>query len=755
MYWADQIAQELKKRNLSLEWIDDMKTPSGFAHVGSLRGPLLHSLMYRCLTDAKIKTKFSFVINDFDPADELPPEYKESLKQYLGFPLCQVPSPDKNFDSLGSFLADDFIKTFKELGVEAQILSSWDLYHQGKFDEVITIALNNAEKIQDIYCQMSGSKKKEIGWLPFQVICEKCGKLGTTKVYKWDKKLVYYRCEPDLVKWAHGCGYEGKISPYGGTGKLPWKVDWPAHWKILGVTVEGAGKDHGSAGGSYDIAMELCDKVYHFQKPYKFVYEFLLVSGQKMSSSKGLGFKAHDLTKILPPNVTRFLFTRTDFRQAINFDPGGNTIPDLFDEYDRCCLEYWHRGKKSDFGRIFELSQVDPKKSEKPVEERFRQVVQWIQMPNMAKKLAQDSALKRRAEYAKIWLEKFAPEDEKFTVKDELPQEAEKLTQLQKKLLVKIGVEIDKKWEAEDFQQKIYQWGKELGLTSKETFQSIYLVLLGRDHGPKAAWLILSLDKEFVKKRFEEVALKKPRTEKQMALISEEKVKDVYKNIYYIDPEVKAKFPGMKTGIAIIEGVTIKKRDNQLEKEKQELIKQLSKLTTEDMGRISSIVAYRKIFKAFGIDWHSRHPSADALLRRVIQGKGLYNINTFVDAYNLAVLESKIALGAFEYEKVSYPVVLRLAKEGEKAYLLGDTEPTFIKEGEMVYADQDRILTLDLNYRDNDYTKVTEKSKNIVLFADGCPGISDEEVMMGLEKGIEYTMRHCGGKLKIKEVISQ
>jgi len=86
--------------------------------------------------------------------------------------------------------------------------------------------LDNAEKIQDIYQKVSGSQKKEAGWLPFQVICEKCQKLGTTKVFAWDGKEVSYKCEPNLVKWAVGCGHEGKISPFGGNGKLPWKVDW-------------------------------------------------------------------------------------------------------------------------------------------------------------------------------------------------------------------------------------------------------------------------------------------------------------------------------------------------------------------------------------------------------------------------------------------------------------------------------------------------------------------------------------------------
>ncbi|MFH0864142.1 MAG: lysine--tRNA ligase [Candidatus Gottesmanbacteria bacterium] len=509
MYWADKIAQEFKKRHLPLEWVDDMKTPSGFAHMGSLRGPVTHSLVYRALQDVGLKVKFTFVINDFDPADELPPEFKETLKDYLGFPLRKVPSPNKKYDSLGSLIAQDFITSFRTLGVEAEILSSWDMYHQGKFDNVIKIALDNSGKIQDIYRQVSGSQKKESGWLPFQVVCQKCGKLGTTKVTDWDGKEVTYECLPDLVKWASGCGYKGKVSPFGGSGKLPWKVDWPAHWKVIGVTCEGAGKDHGSAGGSYDIALKLCDKVFKYPSPFKFVYEFFLLGGQKMSSSKGIGFKAHDLIGILPPNVARFLFVRTDYQQAINFNPDGYTIPNLFDEYDRCAKEFFAKGRKSDFGRSYELSQTNPKQPEKFVDIRFRQIAQLIQMPNMAGKIKNNPQLVERAKYAKIWLENFAPESEKFSIKNDLPNEVKKLNQTQKLLLKRITAEIDKKWEAEDFQKEIYNWGKELGLSSGETFQTIYLSLIGKDHGPKAAWLILSLDKEFVKTRFEEVANQK------------------------------------------------------------------------------------------------------------------------------------------------------------------------------------------------------------------------------------------------------
>ena len=54
--------------------------------------------------------------------------------------------------------------------------------------------------------------------IPFNPICEKCGKIGTTLAYEWDKKkeIVKYKCEENLVEWAKGCGYEGEVSPYNG-----------------------------------------------------------------------------------------------------------------------------------------------------------------------------------------------------------------------------------------------------------------------------------------------------------------------------------------------------------------------------------------------------------------------------------------------------------------------------------------------------------------------------------------------------------
>ncbi|MFZ5932533.1 MAG: lysine--tRNA ligase [Patescibacteria group bacterium] len=519
MYWADKIAESIvSSKKFKPYWVDDMKTLSGFAHIGSIRGPIIHDLIYKSLKANGQKVKYTFVFNDFDPIDSLSSDLKEKFSNYMGVPLRAAPSPQPGYKSFADYFCSNFREVFKTLGIEAEFLSSWDMYHEGKFDEVIRVALDNTEKIQDIYKRISGSQKKEQGWLPFQVVCENCGKLGTTKVYAWDGKEVSYRCEPNLVTWAQGCGHEGKISPFGGTGKLPWKVDWPAHWRVIGVTIEGAGKDLASKGGAYDIAMEISEEVFGYSRPYKLPYEHFLIGGRKMSTSKGLGLRARDWIKMVPPEIGRFLFVKSNYREALEFNPFGTmAIPDLFDEYDRCWKAFVE-GSDETLARTFELAQIKRTPPKKDLFlPRFKDVANYLQFPDvvLAKKFAEIKGaeltkeelgiLAEREKYAKVWVEEYAPAEYRVGMSEELPKEASKLDREQKEFLSRVANLLEKMKDPGSLQQELYKVAKKGGEV-KKAFAGIYLAMIGQDHGPKAAWFLLSYPKEKVIKRLKEAS---------------------------------------------------------------------------------------------------------------------------------------------------------------------------------------------------------------------------------------------------------
>ncbi len=520
MFWADQLIHNLNKK--SHHRVDDMKTPSGHAHAGSLRAIATHGIVYEAMKKAGFDVDFTYVVNDMDPMDGLPVYLdKEEYAQHMGKPLYTIPAPDKTSENFAHQFANEYIGAFNHIGFNPRILWSHDLYKSGAMDTYIRQALNDVEKIRAIYKKVADQDKPE-GWYPFQVICPQCGKVGSNLVTDWNGEVVTYECKPDLVRWAVGCGHKGTVSPFGGNGKLMWKVDWAAHWAHIDVTVEGAGKDHFSAGGSRYVSAAIMKEVFQKEPPFGFLHEFLLIGGAKMSSSKGNAVTAAEFVTLLPPSIGKFLFVRTAYQRAINFDPTVSaTIPDLFDEYDRCAKEYFKSGTETDMGRMYEAAQIGevPASQEAIHLPRFRQIATLIQMPSVnvqkffetekGSELTQQERLQLedRIRYAKIWLEKYADEKDRFTIFKTLPARSLELDEEQKHFLSKVASSLlnEQYSDGEALQQAIFELTKTVGIPPKKAFQAIYLVLINKDHGPKAGWLLydeLVSNKDFLIRRF-------------------------------------------------------------------------------------------------------------------------------------------------------------------------------------------------------------------------------------------------------------
>ena len=529
MFWADEIIEDIIEKIPRDEYlITDWITPSGHVHIGSLRGVVIHDLVRRGLAEKGKKAVFQYGFDYFDPMDGLPSYIDKSFLEHMGKPLCNVPAPDGKSESFAAQYANEFEKVFNGLGIKPKIVKTFDLYNSGQFNEAIKIILDNAGEIREIYKKISGSEKPK-NWYPFNIVCPECGKIGTTIVTGWDGKNVQFTCQEDLVEWAKGCGYKGEVSPYDGNGKLPWKVEWPAKWYITQTNIEGEGKDHFAAGGSRDIADEIFKVIFKKTPPYDIRYEHFLVGGAKMSSSKGLGVTAKDMAEFLPANILRFLFTRTRYKRAIDFQPEGEAIPLLYDEFDRAWMAY-NTDPKSDLARAFYYTESNIENSQPKYLLRFSKIAYMLQMPKVdvfeyaekekaseaksheaegevgAIKLTEveKQEIENRIEIAKKWLEKFAPENYKFKVLDTLPKNI-KLSDQQKDFLQKISdIMKSEDLPGEELHQKIHEVKKEINIPPREAFAAIYLTFLGKDSGPQAGWLLASLDKEFVIKRLKE-----------------------------------------------------------------------------------------------------------------------------------------------------------------------------------------------------------------------------------------------------------
>ena len=332
MYWADELAASVTGRQV----VNDSKSPSGTVHVGSLRGVVLHDAIHRALRAAGHESTFLYGVDDMDAMDSQALLTPDAVDRYMGAPLSRVPAPEGSSAAnyARHFVGEIFFRTFEPLGIKPEFYWVSELYEQGRMDPYVDRALDRADRVRDIYLRVSHVERTS-DWLPIQVICEACGKIGTTYATDWDGSTVAYKCLPDMVAWAKGCGHEGRVSPLGGRAKLPWNLEWAAKWGLLGVTIEGCGKDLATAGGSRDRSDAISREVFEVEPPRNVAYEFLNVGGKKMSTSRGQGAAAHTIAEVLPAAQLRFLFLRPRPSQVIEFDPEGDTIPRLFDEFDR------------------------------------------------------------------------------------------------------------------------------------------------------------------------------------------------------------------------------------------------------------------------------------------------------------------------------------------------------------------------------------------------------------------------------------
>ena len=528
MYWVDRITDEIIERYKDRIAagqpiiIRDEKTMSGRVHVGSLRGVAIHGLISEVLTERGIPNKYLFEINDFDVMDGLPVYLDETIfKPHMGKLLCTVPSPigdgghtAKNF---AEYYGEEFAGVITELGFTPEYYRSSDLYKKGAFNDCIRLALEHSDKIRDIYKRISGSVK-EGKWLPINIVCEQCGKVATTSALDFDGEKVSYVCKDIL--WTTGCGHTGKVSPFDGNAKLPWKVEWAAKFKVVDVCVEGGGKDHTTKGGSRDVAEAISREVFNHEPPYNVPYEFFNIAGKKMSSSKGRGSFSRDIADVLPSEIVRLLLLQKEPTRVIEFIPDGDTVPILFDTYDKLAALFFG-GDTTDFSRMFTLIHPPQERGHisHTVMPRFSQIAYLAQMPHLdieqevekiIEKPLTDSdkaELKKRMKYAHIWINTYAPEDYKFEIKKDVPDAARHLSEIQKKALqeVLIYVQSGAVFEGQAFHTALHDIKERVGINPKEFFEALYLSILGKSSGPKAGWFLSVMDKDFLIKRLEEV----------------------------------------------------------------------------------------------------------------------------------------------------------------------------------------------------------------------------------------------------------
>ena len=171
-------------------------------------------------------------------------------------------------------------------------------------------------------------------------------------------------------------------------------------------------------------------------------------------------------------------------------------------------------------------------------------------------------------------------------------------------------------------------------------------------------------------------------------------------------------------------------------------------LTTESLKQITSIQATRAIYKKCGKDPSRYRPSGEALVRRVLQGKELYRIDTLVDLINLASMKYGYSIGAFDADRFcGDTLTLGIGREGEPYEGIGRGMINIA--GMPVYRDSKGGVGTPTS--DNERTKVSLSTTHLLVLVNGYDG-DEHSVRATAEYIIELAARFCaatGGSYSI------
>jgi lysyl-tRNA synthetase class 1 len=278
---------------------------------------------------------------------------------------------------------------------------------------------------------------------------------------------------------------------------------------MLGVTVEPFGKDHATPGGSYETGERIVREVFGGEPPFPIPYEWIRLKGRgDMSSSKGNVLAIDYILDVVPPEALRYLVIRARPSKTINFDPGLPLLQ-LVDEIDDV-------NSRNRDERAVELSQAG---GFRPVGIPFKHLVVVAQAAHFDEDEvmgvlarsgyagADREAVTSRLGHARRWLDRFAPEEMRFAVCEELPAVAAELSEDQRAFLARLADELSDEMSGEEIHKLVYGLAVDFESTKPaELFQAIYLSLLGKTRGPRAGAFITVLGPDFCAERFRQAA---------------------------------------------------------------------------------------------------------------------------------------------------------------------------------------------------------------------------------------------------------
>lgn len=159
-------------------------------------------------------------------------------------------------------------------------------------------------------------------------------------------------------------------------------------------------------------------------------------------------------------------------------------------------------------------------------------------------------------------------------------------------------------------------------------------------------------------------------------------------------------------------------------------------------GEIPGLDPARRLYRAFGVDPTRTRPSSEALLRRVLKGLDLFQVNRVVDAGNWASLAMLLPVGLYDLDSIEGAVTVRAGHEGEGYAGIGKDHVNV--SGRPVMADAQGAFGSPTS--DSYRTRIRPETTRVLAAVFAPHDLADVEMGEGLDRLAGRIVQWAGGE---------
>lgn len=526
MHWFDELARSIDAFLPSEGRVvcNAGLSVSGLQHVGRLRGEIIlnHFIASHLRAEGR-EVLQHLVLYTQD-------RWKGSRKQiaqfpggkgraYVGWRLIDVPDPNGCHENWVEHFWVEFAESMELFAPGVQVTTTSEMYERQEMRNLVLDLVSRAEEVRQVLNRYRPRNPYPRGWIPFEPLCANCKKIGEAKALIEGNELQY-ECT---------CGHRGLSAL--DLGKLNWRLEWPALWKVLQVDVEPFGKDHAAPGGSRESCQVIAETILKIVPPFGIPYEWVgfVEEGRDlgdMDSSDFIGFGPREWLEVAEPEILRFLFASAPLKRRVSLDLG--RVDAYHQQYDQAEISFYEK-RQEERGRAYGIAQLGPPPEEMPYQLSYRHasllsqvapgegLLEWsvrrlrdTGLLRQALKGNERERMERRLEQSLVWVQRYGPEDIRVNLLESLPDDIRgQLDEEERRGLSMLSQRLSEgPWTEESIKQVMVELtgSGELPLSTKRFFTTLYTVFLGKSSGPRAAPLLVVLDRAFVLGRLQEAS---------------------------------------------------------------------------------------------------------------------------------------------------------------------------------------------------------------------------------------------------------